>query len=140
MTPRRTKTEVWDSISLDLICIQVEGKIVYINAAGAQMLGADTPAQLIGEPILDFVHPDYREIAAERVRQITAERIVVCPSTEKWLRLDRTPIDVEVATMPVIYKGKHAVQVIARKDTSYKLPKLATGLHSASRPRGRRAG
>ncbi len=130
--------EVWDSISLDLISIQVEGKIVYINAAGAQMLGAATPAQLLGEPILDFVHPDYREIAAERVRQITTERIVVCPSSEKWLRLDGEPIDVEVVTMPVVYQGKYAIQVIVRKDTSYKSHMLARNLHSASRPRGRR--
>ena len=130
--------EVWDSISLDLISIQVDGRIAYINAAGAQMLGAATPAQLLGEPILDFVHPDYREIAAERVRQITTERIVVCPSSEKWLRLDGEPIDVEVVTMPVVYKGQYAVQVIVRKDTSYKPHMLAWNLHSAPRSRGRR--
>ena len=70
MTQSRANTEVWDSISLDLISIQVDGKIVFINTAGAKMLGADVPGQLVGRPILDFVHPDYREIAAERVRQM----------------------------------------------------------------------
>ena len=115
MTQSKANTEVWDSISLDLISIQVEGKIVYINTAGAKMLGATTPGQLIGRPILDFVHPDYREIAVERVRQMTTEGIVVCPSEEKWLRLDGTAIAVEVAAMPVVYEGKSAVQLMVRK-------------------------
>ena len=115
MTPSRTITEVWDSIALDLVSIHVEGEIVYINAAGAKMLGAATPAQLIGRPILDFVHPDYHEIAAERVRQMTADGLVVCPSKERWLRLDGAAIDVEVAAMPVVYESKSAVQLMVRK-------------------------
>jgi PAS domain S-box-containing protein len=115
MTPSRTITEVWDSIALDLISIHVEGEIVYINTAGAKMLGAATPAQLIGRPILDFVHPDYHEIAAERVRQMTAGGLVVCPSKERWLRLDGTAFDVEVAAMPVVYEGKSAMQLMVRK-------------------------
>ena len=113
---QKANTEVWDSISLDLVSIQVEGKIVFINAAGANMLGAATSGQLVGKPILDFVHPDYREIAVERVRQMTTEGIVVCPSEEKWLRLDGTAIDVEVAAMPIFYEGKLAVQLIVRED------------------------
>jgi PAS domain S-box-containing protein len=82
MIPSRTTTEVWDSIALDLVSIHVEGEIVYINTAGAKMLGAAAPAQLIGRPILDFVHPDYHEIAAERVRQMTVGGLVVCPSCD----------------------------------------------------------
>ncbi len=116
MTQGRANAEVWDSISLDLISVQVEGEIVFINTAGAKMLGAATPGQLVGKPILDFVHPDYREIAAERVRQMITDGIVVCPSEEKWLRLDGTAIDVEVAAMPVVYAGKPAVQLIVREN------------------------
>ena len=113
---QKANTKVWESISLDLVSIQVEGKIVFINAAGANMLGAATAEQLVGKPILDFVHPDYREIAAERVRQVTTEGIVVCPSEEKWLRLDGTAISVEVAALPIFYEGKPALQLIVRED------------------------
>ena len=115
MTRSKANAEVWDSISLDMMTIEVEGKIVYINTAGAKMLGATTPEQLIGQPMLEFVHPDYREIATERVRQMTTDGLVVCPSEEKWLRLDGTAIDVEVAALPVFYQGKFAVQLIARE-------------------------
>ena len=116
MTQSRTKTEVLDSISLDLISIQVEGKIVYINTAGAKMLGAATPGQLVGKTMLDFVHPDYQEIAIERVRQVITEGIAVCPSEETWLRIDGTAIDVDVAAMPIFYEGKLATQLIVRQD------------------------
>ena len=119
MAERRTNIDVWDSISLDLICIQVEDKIEYINTAGAKMLGAITSGQLVGKPILEFVHPEYHEIAVERVRQLTTGGLVVCPSEEKWLRLDGKVIDVEVAAMPICYQGKLAVQLIARKDVAH---------------------
>lgn len=120
MTQNKTQAEVWNSISLDLISIQVEDKIVFINAAGAKMLGA-APDSLIGKPILDFVHPDYREIAAERMQELAGRgRIMLCPSEEKWLRLDGTTIDVEVVAMPVLYEGNSAVQLIVKKNDVYK--------------------
>jgi PAS domain S-box-containing protein len=130
---QKANTEVWDSISLDLVSIQVEGKIVFINAAGAHMLGAATSDQLVGKPILDFVHPDYREIAAERVRQMTSEGIVICPSEEKWLRLDGTTIDVEVAAMPVSYRGQLALQLMVREVDGRKSYRPARNWRSAPR-------
>ncbi len=138
MTQSKADTEVWDSISLDLISIQVEGKIVFINAAGAQMLGAATPGQLVGKPILDFVHPDYREIAAERIRQMTTEGIVLCPSKEMWLRLDGTAFDVEVAAMPFLYEGRRAVQLMVREDDGYKAYPPARNSHSTFNLRRKR--
>ena len=138
MTQSRTKTEVWDSISLDLVSIQVEGKIVFINTAGAKMLGAAIPGSLVGRPILDFVHPDYREIAAERMRQMADEGIVICPSTEKWQRLDGTVIDVEVVAMPVFYEGESAVQLLVRKNDNRKAWRPAHTCHPALGTRRKR--
>ena len=102
------------------------------------MLGAVTPAQLIGKPILDFVHPDYREIAAERVRQMTIYGVVVCPSEERWLRLDGTALDVEVAAMPVLHEGKLAVQLMVRQGDSRESYGPARHWRAASRAWRRR--
>ena len=138
MTQSKTQAEVWNSISLDLISIQVGDKIVFINAAGAKMLGA-APDSFIGKPILDFVHPDYREIAAERMQQLAGQgSIMLCPSEEKWLRLDGTTIDVEVVAMPVLYEGKSAVQLIAKKNDVYKPYRLICSTHFTFRPRRKR--
>ncbi len=138
MTQSRTQTEVWNSISLDLISIQVGGEIVFINSAGAKMLGAAVPGNLIGRSILDFVHPDYQEIAAERMRQLADDGIVICPSEERWLRLDGTAIDVVVVAMPVLYEGESAIQLIVRKNDECKPGWSARNWHAAAGSRRRR--
>ena len=100
-------------LSLDLICIQVENQIVFVNAAGVKLLGALNPEQLVGRSMMDFVHPDHREFAASRVRQVT-DKEEACLGEETWLRFDGTVISVQVAAAPFIYRGKLAVQFIAR--------------------------
>lgn len=43
--------------SPDGIAVECAGKLAYINLAGARMLKAARPRQLIGRPVLEFVHP-----------------------------------------------------------------------------------
>ena len=120
MTYRITKTDVWNSLALDLIGIQVEGKLVFINTAGATLLGATCPEQLIGKSLLDFVHPDYRDTAKAKVWQMLKEGVDASPCKEKWVRLDGTEIEVEVVVTPLIYKNRLAFQFIAQDITEYK--------------------
>ncbi len=140
MTQSKSCVEVWDSISLDLVSVQIEGEIVYINTAGAKMLGATIPGQLIGKPILDFVHPDYRQIEVERVRQLKTAGLAVCPIKERWRRLDGTVFDVEVAALSICYEGKLAVQLIAQEANRRMPYRPARNWHLApwSRSRGQR--
>ena len=138
MTQKSTNTEVWDSLTLDLVSIQIEGKIVFINKAGAKMLGAATPEQIIGKSILDFVHPDYQEIAIGRACQMIHGDAVICPGEEKWIRLDGRTIDVEVAAMPLIYQGRPAVQLIARHGGTSGSRKSMRNCSTAVRLRGNR--
>ena len=137
MANKRTNVEVWDSLALDLVSIQVEGRIVFVNAAGAKMLGAATADQLVGKPILEFVHPAYRDVAAERVQTVATLGSVVCPSQEIWLRLDGTAIAVEVVAMPVIFEGQPAVQVIVRENKWGGPHRTARGWHLPSHLRRR---
>ncbi len=137
MTQKSTSTDVWDSLTLDLVSIQVDGKIVFINKAGAKMLGAAAPEQLVGRSILDFVHPDYQEIAIDRVRQIINGDVVICPGKEKWIRLDGRPIDVEVAAMPLMYQGRPAMQFIARHGSASRSRKPTRTCNTAARLRGK---
>jgi two-component system cell cycle sensor histidine kinase/response regulator CckA len=106
--------------SPDAIAIHSEGKIVFINAAGAKLLGAAHPEQLIGKEMINFVHPDYREIARERIRLMTENEKNVSPSEQKFIKLDGSVIDVEVMAMPFVYQGKPGIQVIIRDITDHK--------------------
>jgi PAS domain S-box-containing protein len=42
------------------VTVHVAGKVVYANPALLRLLGIARLEQAIGQPILDFIHPDYR--------------------------------------------------------------------------------
>ncbi|MFB3896458.1 MAG: PAS domain S-box protein [bacterium] len=114
-------------LSPDLIGIQVRGNIAFINSGGAKMLGADSLEQILGKPIMDFVHPEYRNYAASRIREVMESGLTVLSHEEQFLKLDGTPIDVEVSAIPFVYKGDPAVQVYVRDITERK--KLLEEMH-----------
>ncbi len=108
-------------LSPDGIAVHAEGKFVFINPAGARYLGASSPAQLIGKSVVDVVHPDYHDIASERVCLLEQKQTSVPWLEEKFIRLDGEEIDVEVAGVPFTYQGKPAAQVIFRDISERKM-------------------
>lgn len=57
---------------VDTICVvNVEGRFVFVSAACRQTFGY-TPAEMIGQPMIDFVHPDDRARTLARVDNIYA--------------------------------------------------------------------
>ncbi len=101
-------------LSPDSIAVYQDGKIVFANAATARLLGASSPEALIGRPMLDFVHPDYRQLVIERSRQQERDGRPAPVAEEKFIRLDGGAIDVEVTAAPIQYAGKKAHLVICR--------------------------
>ncbi|MDM0118621.1 sensor domain-containing protein [Variovorax arabinosiphilus] len=64
-------TSVMDLL-VDTICVvNVEGRFVFVSAACRQTFGY-TPAEMIGQPMIDFVHPDDRARTLARVDNIYA--------------------------------------------------------------------
>ncbi|MBN2125867.1 MAG: PAS domain S-box protein [Deltaproteobacteria bacterium] len=106
--------------SFDGIAIHRNGRIVFVNPAGAGLLGARGPEQLIGMSLMSFVHPDYRRTVEKRIRDVREEKGAVPLIEEKFLRLDKGVIDVEVLGISVIYQGEPAVQVVFRDITQRK--------------------
>jgi PAS domain S-box-containing protein len=101
-------------LSPDAIFVQCDGKFIFVNDATVHLFGAKSQDELINRPVLDTVHPDYQEIFSERIRQLREERKPVQRREEKFLRLDGTVIDVEVAAAPFTYQEKLAAQVVVR--------------------------
>ena len=93
------------------ITVHSEGRLLYINPIGASLLGASDAKELIGRAIMDFLHPDYKEIVSERIRKVLNEGKEASPSEEKFIRLDGSILDAEVSAVSVIYSGKQAVLV-----------------------------
>jgi PAS domain S-box-containing protein len=101
-------------LSPDAIFINSGGKFVFVNSVAVKIFGATSPSDLIGKLILDRLHPDYREIFQERIRQILEQGKPVEHMEQKLLSFDGTVIDVEVAAAPFIYQQQPAVQVVVR--------------------------
>ncbi|MBI1816510.1 MAG: PAS domain S-box protein [Deltaproteobacteria bacterium] len=96
----------------DAIVVDRGGRIAFVNSAAVSLLGAAEAGDLVGKPILDFVHPDYHALVAEHVRAMADEPKLVRRAEEKIVRLDGTVLDVEVAAMALPYEGERAVQVV----------------------------
>jgi PAS domain S-box-containing protein len=92
---------------------------VFVNGAGVRMLGATSPEEVLGRSVMEFVHPDGRSFLADRMQFAMAG--YEAPLVEqRFVRLDGTPIDVEVAAMPFTYEDRRAVQVVVRDITERK--------------------
>src|SRR5262249_28644129 len=98
----------------DTLFIHSGGKNVYLNSAGAKLLGAGKPEENLGESVFDLGHPDYHAVVRERMRAMNGSGQGVPFVEQKFVRLDKTVVEVEVAAVPCAYQNQPAVQVIAR--------------------------
>ena len=107
-------------LSPDAIFIHCDGRHVYLNSAGFKLFGVSHPDQIIGKPVLDFVHPDFHETVKERIRELTSGRQGVPLMEQKIVRVDGVTVDVEAIAISFVYRGRPAVQVVARDITERK--------------------
>ncbi|HWJ02819.1 MAG TPA: PAS domain S-box protein [Verrucomicrobiae bacterium] len=101
-------------LSPDPIVIHHQGKIVVANTAAARLTGFKEPADLLGQPVMQFLHPDYRDAAAERMIKAIHENKPGPYLEEKLILPDGKVVDVEISATPFDYLGQTAVQVIVR--------------------------
>jgi PAS domain S-box-containing protein len=106
-------------LSPEPIVVHSEGRIVFINQAGAELF-ASTPKRLIGKPVIEIVHPDYIDLAKSRIEQILIKRKPTKLIEQKFVALDGKIIDVEVRARPITYQGKKAALLLFRDITAKK--------------------
>ena len=106
--------------SPDAIAIYVAGIVVFVNNKCLSLMGAASNKELIGKSVLEFVHPDYRALVMERMKNLTINEDVLPLIEEKFERLDGSAVDVEVEAMPIRFNHQPAVQLIVRDITDRK--------------------
>ena len=109
----------------DAVAIYVDGKIVFVNSASVELMRASSKEDLLGMPVIEFVHPEYREMVATRMKESAKTGKVLPLIEEKFLRLDGSEVEVEVKSLPVTYQTKSAVQLIVRDVTEKKVAQQA---------------
>ncbi|MDT8357652.1 MAG: PAS domain S-box protein [Methanomicrobiaceae archaeon] len=102
------------------IILHHEGKVVFVNEAGCRLLRVERPEDAIGEPILDYVHPESLEMVKERLQRLQHSPCSCELVEEKWIRKDKTTVDVDVMATSSEILGRKTIQVIAWDITSRK--------------------
>ena len=100
-------------LSPDMIVVQSHNRIVFVNSAGAQLLGQ--PAEeLIGAPLLRFVHPESQDQLRDSLAATEASKE---PSTlDAKLALESGElVDVEITAAALTFQNEPALQIIARE-------------------------
>jgi two-component system, cell cycle sensor histidine kinase and response regulator CckA len=112
------------TFSPDSIYVHIDNRVVLVNPAFCQLLGATDPSQLIGKSVFEIVHPDYHNKLHERWNQVFSGQTAPLLE-EKFIRLDGTLVDVEAHAVAIDMKGSKGVQVIVRNITERKLAEEA---------------
>lgn len=101
-------------MSPDAIAVHQEGRVVFCNPAGFQIMRASRPEELIGVPIEAIVHPDDWPAAQDRIRRLLAGEPVLYPVEERYIRLDKTIVNVEVSAVSITFENEPAIQIMVR--------------------------
>ncbi len=102
------------------ITIHSEGKIVFANEQSGKLLGVESPQDLIGREVLDFIKKDHRELAHKRTLSIYKNKQAAPMMEETFVDINGKEVIAEVVGIPYQYDGKRAIQLIARDITEKK--------------------
>jgi PAS domain S-box-containing protein len=115
----------------NMVGIALNELVAFVNPAGVRLLGAQSAHQIIGRPVLDFVHPAFRETTAALMRGLIGNGTVIAGQEQTWLRLDGTPVEVVASAWPFVSEGRPAVQIVAIDITERKRTEEALRQHVA---------
>ncbi|MDZ7718825.1 MAG: histidine kinase dimerization/phosphoacceptor domain -containing protein [Balneolaceae bacterium] len=102
----------------NLVMIHIDGEIQFINPAGAEMMGASNPEDLVGKSARDFFHKsDYQK---RREADISKEQNgSYSPAIRKVYGLDHQERFVQIQSVPIRYFGKKARQTVGLDITEH---------------------
>jgi PAS domain S-box-containing protein len=90
-----------------------DGCFLFVNPAGARMLGFSDPEEMVGTPVLDVVAPESQQLVTERIERLESGKDN--PTADVTLiRRDGTRITVESTSVSISIKGIPTAVIIAQ--------------------------
>ncbi|MFZ1803677.1 MAG: PAS domain S-box protein, partial [Nitrospira sp.] len=86
-----------------------EGRTAYVNHTGAVLLGANAAQEILDRPTFEFIHPDYHQEVRENVKRLLSGGMSVHSAERIYLKMDGTPIPVQVEAARIMWNGKPAI-------------------------------
>ncbi|MBN2558066.1 MAG: PAS domain S-box protein [Clostridia bacterium] len=102
------------------IFIQTDNKFAYVNKALLEVYGAGTQETLIGTPVFDRFHIDYHDVIKDRIRKLNIDKKAVPHLEEIHLKMDGSPVYVDVAAVPFTYLGQDGAMAFVQDITEKK--------------------
>ena len=99
------------------VFVQCEGRFAFLNRKALEMLGARGEADLIGQPVLSYLHPDSHDAGRARIRSLNEESSAVPALAERWLRVDGCEFYAEVTAVPYVHEGRPGALVLVQDIT-----------------------
>jgi PAS domain S-box-containing protein len=97
----------------DAIIVYNFETFLYLNPFAAEKLGGDANA-LVGQPIMDFVHPDSRQLVVGRLRQLAATGVAGPPMCITFVSRSGSNLPAEIVSVPITFHGKPAILGLIR--------------------------
>lgn len=105
-------------LSPDGVVVICEGEIIFINGAGARILGAATTREIEGRQVMDFIHPDFKQVILSRTKNLLQGKLERNPPLEqKLVRLHGGLVEVETMSTSFRFFDKPAILVLVRDIT-----------------------
>ncbi len=104
----------------EAVVVHSDGKVLFVNSSGLKALGAVHPQEVVGKSILEIIHPDSRETALARIREIQEKGSTRDFVELKMVRRDGQILDLETKGVSFTYQGRPSVLTIIRDITERK--------------------
>jgi len=98
----------------EAIVIHSEGKIVYANPSALKLIEAKSSRELVGQPVMKFVHKDSIPLIQSRIEKMLSQHKVAPFVEEKFISSTGKIILAETKAIPFIFQGKPAILAILR--------------------------
>ncbi len=94
------------------VVIHHEGKIEFANNTAAIIMEIPEKKTILGQNAYDFVHPDYKDIAIQRINKSLAENNTSEVIELVYQTFNKRHISVEVSSLPIVFKGKTSLLTV----------------------------
>jgi len=97
-----------------------EQGLVYANRTAIAFLGGEDRDDVVGQNPEQFVHPEDREQARQRIQRVLENRTPTEPMRYRLVGLDDSDRVAEIAAAPLTYEGEQGALVVLNDVTPYK--------------------
>lgn len=104
----------------NLVMIHIDGEIQFINPAGAKMMGAARPDELLGKSVYEFIHESlYPKEALNRDGSLQKKGESSSTAIYKVYGLDNKERFVRIESVPIKYYGRESTQTVGLDITDH---------------------